>query len=72
MYMLGIKGTVGYSVTKEYELKGLSGAPMCVEYIPDVENGDRSYLLWGNTRGLYMIYINSCLFKYSLYSCKNP
>jgi len=53
MYMLGIKGTVGYSVTKEYELKGLSGAPMCVEYIPDVENGDRSYLLWGNTRGLY-------------------
>lgn len=50
-YKLNIKGLKGYKMVKEHDIKHLSYAPMCLEYINSTLKDKNSYLLWGDTEG---------------------
>lgn len=47
-----LKGTSGwYKMTKDYDIRGLDHAPMCMEYITCQNDKNISYLAWGDTKG---------------------
>lgn len=53
MYRVTGKGaSSGYKLIKKYDIKHLSAAPMCLEYIGAHTGADNSYLLWGDTDGI--------------------
>lgn len=42
----------GFKLTKEYDIKHLKSAPLCIDYVEDPENPDVAYLIWGDCDGM--------------------
>lgn len=41
----------GFTLAKEYEIKHLKSAPLCIDYVMDPEHADVAYLVWGDSDG---------------------
>ena len=56
-YTMMSKGTSGYIMTKDFDIRHLDNAPMCMEYITCQTNKNISYLAWGDTKGWYRVFL---------------
>ena len=68
---------LGYKLSKAYNIRRLNAAPMCMEYMINSFDFNKSYLLWGDAQGTSISSFKYCkhggLFVGGLYMicCKN-